>query len=80
MGALARRSFYSLISEGCSPPSPPFISRVVGIEGDGGECIVDEFVFSFTHDTAMDWMLPGLAPTGAKVKSPDLLLQEQRRR
>ncbi len=30
--------------------------------------IVDELVISFTHTTVIDWMLPGLAPTGKKVE------------
>lgn len=32
--------------------------------------VVDEFVFSFTHDIEMDWMLPGIAPTGRPVEIP----------
>jgi predicted ester cyclase len=32
--------------------------------------VVDEFIFEFTHDTPMDWMLPGIAPTGRKVRVP----------
>lgn len=30
--------------------------------------IVDELVISFTHTTAIDWMLPGVAPTGKPVE------------
>jgi carboxymethylenebutenolidase len=30
--------------------------------------IVDELVISFTHTTPIDWMLPGVAPTGKKVE------------
>lgn len=32
--------------------------------------IVDEMVFSFTHDIRMDWMLPGVEPTGRRVDIP----------
>lgn len=32
--------------------------------------IVDEMIFGFTHDIAMDWMLPGIAPTGCRVEVP----------
>jgi carboxymethylenebutenolidase len=32
--------------------------------------VIDEFVFTFTHDTEMDWMLPGVAPTGRAVEIP----------
>lgn len=30
--------------------------------------IVDEFVVYFAHTSVMGWMLPGIAPTGRKVK------------
>ena len=30
--------------------------------------IVDELVISFTHTTMIDWMLPGVAPTGKPVE------------
>lgn len=44
------------------------IERNVGVDAKGGESVVDEFLFSFTHDTVMDWMLPGVQPTGKKGK------------
>ena len=41
------------------------ISRTVGEDR-----LVDEFVFKFTHNIQMDWMLPGIPPTGKQVESP----------
>ena len=41
------------------------ISRTVGTNS-----LVDEMLFSFTHTTEIDWMLPGIAPTGRKVEIP----------
>jgi carboxymethylenebutenolidase len=41
------------------------ISRTVG-----DDQIVDELLFSFTHSGELDWMLPGVAPTGRKVEIP----------
>ncbi|KAL4450665.1 hypothetical protein ABPG77_001021 [Micractinium sp. CCAP 211/92] len=32
--------------------------------------LIDEFVFEFTHSQPMDWMLPGVASTGRRVKVP----------
>jgi carboxymethylenebutenolidase len=32
--------------------------------------IIEEAVYSFTHNIAMPWMLPGLAPTGKHVDVP----------
>lgn len=43
------------------------LSRTVGASQ-----IVDEFIMSFTHDTEIDWMLPGVAPTGRYVEIPML--------
>lgn len=41
------------------------ISRTIG-EG----IVVDEMLFCFTHDIEIDWMLPGVAPTGKRVEIP----------
>jgi len=41
------------------------LSRTVGKDR-----LIDEFVFSFTHDTPMDWMLPQVPPTHRKVEIP----------
>ena len=41
------------------------ISRTIGEER-----LVDEFVLRFTHTIPMDWILPGIAPTGKRVEVP----------
>jgi broad specificity phosphatase PhoE len=41
------------------------ISRTIGRDR-----VVDEIVASFTHDVEMDFMLPGIAPTGRFVELP----------
>ncbi|THY63187.1 hypothetical protein D6C99_00665 [Aureobasidium pullulans] len=41
------------------------ISRTVGIDR-----VIDEFVFSFTHDRQIDWLLPGIPPTGKHCRLP----------
>ena len=41
------------------------ISRTVGADR-----VVDEMMFCFTHDREIDWMLPGVAPTGKRVEVP----------
>ena len=45
------------------------ISRVVGVDR-----MVDEFVLCFTHDREIDWLLPGVAPTGKYVEVPMLVV------
>ena len=39
------------------------VSRTIGAER-----VVDEMVFEFTHTIKMDWMLPGIEPTGKRVR------------
>ena len=41
------------------------MSRTIGTDQ-----LVDEMIFKFTHTVRMDWMLPGVAPTGKHVKVP----------
>ena len=39
------------------------VSRTVGASS-----VVDEMIIRFTHTTEIDWMLPGIAPTGRRVE------------
>ena len=41
------------------------VSRTIGVDR-----VVDEMVFEFTHTVTMDWMLPGIPPTGKHVRVP----------
>lgn len=34
----------------------------------GKNILVEEAVYRFTHDQVMDWLIPGLAPTGKHVQ------------
>ncbi|KAJ7162634.1 NTF2-like protein [Mycena crocata] len=43
------------------------ISRTVGADR-----VVDEFIFHATHDKQIDWLLPGVPPTGKKIAIPML--------
>ncbi len=60
------RTFYSkrLIGQ-FFPPDVKFesISRTYSEER-----LVDELIISFTHTTMIDWMLPGVKPTGKRVE------------
>jgi len=61
------REFYSRRFIPQMPPDTEMtpISRTIG-----DERVVDEMVFRFTHTIRMDWMLPGVAPTGRRVEIP----------
>ena len=52
-------------------PKMPPDTKVTPVSRTIGDTqIVDEMIFSFTHTVQMDWMLPGVAPTGKKVEVP----------
>ncbi|HYC22675.1 MAG TPA: ester cyclase [Candidatus Bathyarchaeia archaeon] len=64
-GRDALREFYSRRFIPKMPPDTEIvpISRTIGVER-----VVDEMLFRFTHTIEMDWMLPGVAPTGKRVE------------
>ena len=52
-------------------PKTPRDTKLVPISRTvGADRVVDEMLFSFTHDIEIDWMLPGVAPTGKHVEVP----------
>jgi len=53
-------------------PADTEITPVCRTVGQGR--VVDEMIFKFTHDTEMDWMLPGIPPTGRRVEVPLLVV------
>lgn len=67
VGHEAVKRFYSNHFIGHNPPDTVVVpvSRTVGADS-----IVDELIFCFTHTSPIDWMLPGIAPTGQRVEVP----------
>ena len=61
------REFYS---KRFIPQMPPDTEMTAISRTIGNDQLVDEMVFKFTHTIRMDWMLPGLAPTGMRVEVP----------
>jgi carboxymethylenebutenolidase len=61
------KRFYKYHFIGANPPDTTMIpvSRTVGTDS-----LVDEMIFRFTHDSSVDWMLPGIPPTGRMVEVP----------
>lgn len=45
------------------------VSRTVGPDR-----LVDELLFCFTHDCEIDWLLPGIPPTGKYVEAPTIAI------
>src|SRR5436853_2472127 len=61
------REFYS---KRFIPQMPPDTEMTPVSRTIGNDQIVDEMIFKFTHTIAMDWMLPGIPPTGKRVEVP----------
>jgi carboxymethylenebutenolidase len=66
-GKRALRAFYSRDFIPAMPPDTTLtpVSRTVG-----GNQLVDEMIFSFTHTREIPWMLPGIPPTNRRVEVP----------
>jgi carboxymethylenebutenolidase len=66
-GLDALREFYA----NCFiPQMPPDTEIVLLSRTIGADQLVDEMIIKFTHTIRMDWMLPGIAPTGRRVEIP----------
>ena len=48
---------------------PPDVEMIPVSQAIGDDQIVDELVIRFTHTRVIEWMLPGIAPTGRKVEA-----------
>jgi carboxymethylenebutenolidase len=67
VGREALRDFYSRRFI----PKMPVDTEIVPVSRTiGADRLVDELIFRFTHTVEMDWMLPGVAPTGRRVEIP----------
>jgi carboxymethylenebutenolidase len=49
---------------------PPDIEIVPVSRTIGQGRVVDELIIRFTHSIRMDWLLPGIPPTGKRVEVP----------
>jgi carboxymethylenebutenolidase len=61
------RQFYS---KRFIPQMPPDTEMTPVSRTIGEDQLVDEMVFKFTHSIRMDWILPGIPPTGKLVEIP----------
>jgi carboxymethylenebutenolidase len=69
-GGVGRDELREFYSKRFIPQMPPDTSMTPISRTIGADRVVDEMVFEFTHTIKMDWMLPGVAPTGKHVKVP----------
>jgi carboxymethylenebutenolidase len=69
-GGVGRDDLREFYSKRFIPQMPPDTEMTPVSRTIGEDQLVDEMVFKFTHSIRMDWMLPGVAPTGKRVEVP----------
>jgi carboxymethylenebutenolidase len=56
------------------PQNPPDTEITLVSRTIGDNRLVDELIQKFTHTIQMDWMLPGIPPTGKRVELPVVVI------
>ncbi|NQV20894.1 MAG: ester cyclase [Rhodospirillales bacterium] len=69
-GGVGREALREFYSKHFIPKMPPDTQMTPVSRTIGADQVVDEMVFTFTHTIEIDWMLPGVAPTGKRVEVP----------
>jgi len=69
-GGVGRDELREFYSKRFIPQMPPDTEMTPVSRTIGEDQLVDEMVFKFTHTIRMDWMLPGVTPTGKRVEVP----------
>ncbi|RPA90234.1 hypothetical protein L873DRAFT_1718632 [Choiromyces venosus 120613-1] len=62
-GGIGYKNLYNFYKHHFIPLNPPSLTMKLISRTVGADRIVDEMVLKFRHDTRIDWMLPGIAPT-----------------
>jgi carboxymethylenebutenolidase len=65
---VGRKAVHEFYANKFLPQIPEDIELTSLSQTFGGERMVEEMVVRFTHTIAMDWLLPGLRPTGRKAE------------
>jgi len=71
---MARKNLYEFYAKYFLPQIPPDMEMVPVSRTIGQGRLVDEMVARFTHTIPMDWMLPGIPPTGKRVEAAMLVV------
>jgi carboxymethylenebutenolidase len=69
-GGVGKPAVGEFYSKYLIPQIPPDLELVPISRTIGTDRLVDEMVAKFTHTIQMDWMIPGVAPTGKRVEVP----------
>jgi carboxymethylenebutenolidase len=68
IGGDGRDELYAFYAHDFLPQIPPDLEMVPVSRTIGQGRLVEEMVARFTHTIPMDWMLPGIPPTGKRVE------------
>jgi len=68
IGGDGKEEVYKFYAKYCLPQIPTDFEIVPVSRTIGQGRLVDEIVVKFTHTISMDWMLPGVPPTGKRVE------------
>ena len=67
-GGVGKEQLGEFYSKRFIPQMPPDTEMTPVSRTIGEDRLVDEMIFKFTHTIEMDWMLPGIPPTGKRVE------------
>ncbi len=68
-GGSGAREMLAFYRDHFIPRIPPDMAMELISRTIGQNRVIDEQVLRFTHTIEMDWMLPGIAPTGKRVEA-----------
>jgi carboxymethylenebutenolidase len=73
-GGVGRDELREFYSQHFIPKMPPDLTITPISRTIDDDRLVDEMLVQFTHTVVMDWMLPGVAPTGRRVEVPTVAI------
>jgi carboxymethylenebutenolidase len=74
IGARGRRKLHDFYANHFLNQIPPDMEMVPVSRTIGQDRVVDELIARFTHSIRMDWILPGIEPTGKRVELPFVVI------
>src|SRR5262249_28931588 len=74
IGARGREELHDFYANHFLSQIPPDLDMVTVSRTIGQGRVVDELIARFTHSVRMDWLLPGIAPTGKRVELPFVVI------
>jgi carboxymethylenebutenolidase len=73
-GGVGREGLRDFYGRQFIPKIPPDTKIIPVSRTIGTDRLADEFIFRFTHTIEMEWMLPGVPPTGKRVEIPMVVI------